>query len=260
MSAPVKGTPCARRFGSAWSEWEKQKDLEGRLRTLRRQRIEVLDQREQYRAKEKAVPQATREQLEAVEFQFDVGDLERVLRDYERQPWKAQKDQARGRSLQAARFLAVARAAEALLQRAGAERLAAARQTWPGLPPARLEGQDLLTCELAKAERVVGTLFKTAHGAATARRKLREVRLLAGTYPLQQRLFEVSTSLVQASQDELLVPTQGAAPPPDRAAVARQWLDVQLSLGRARSQLMQTWVEYQRARLELYQELKRPPP
>lgn len=262
-SALVKGTAFGPHIAAHWAKWEKtpHKDLQEGLRSYRDRRDTLLASRAALEAKggAEASPPGTLRELETIELHINLVDLERILRTYESQPWKAEKNRPeRHRALLAELQGAFGR----VLERAVAERTAQDRQTWPQLAPVRLEGVDLLSCDLPKAERIVTSLFKNPDAALAGRIKMRQVRTLAETYRHQQGLFELAQTRVRGTLDALMSPPDpgGRAPAPSAGSLTQQLLDAQRSFADLKSQLISTWIDYQILRLDLYRDLALTPP
>ncbi len=108
------------------------------------------------------------------------------------------------------------------------ERFEKLRNSWPALPPARIDGVDLLACEHEKAEGTVAALAKKPDAAAGARSAVRNVRALAETYPLQQRLFELATFDVEIALVEFdAPPSRGDVEKKSTVSLTRQLLDAE---------------------------------
>jgi hypothetical protein len=92
-----------------------------------------------------------------------------------------------------------------------------------------------------------------------ARVTLRQLRLLAETYELQQRVVELAYAQVDNAQATLLAPpdptsARGAAG--EAAALTQQLLNAQRSLLQAQNDLYTNWVSYQTFRMNLYLDLE----
>jgi hypothetical protein len=192
-----------------------------------------------------------------------VGRLEQLLRAYENQPWAAAKDEKTRQGARVAHFRRIVSAMEMVLGGILDERVTRARETWPELPPLQLEGIDLVSCDLTKAEQHVAARFKQPEAAAAAKAKMRKAQTLAGVYRLQQELFELAFFDVWDTLETLSAPIDPAeqfAPRGSIEGFAGQSLVAQRFLTRVKSQLIETWLGYQIARLELYQALGVAPP
>jgi hypothetical protein len=254
-----KDTRFGQQVAVQWGKWEKLKgkDLEERLGKHQIERRRLLEQRATFEAKDIPIPEADVKSLEEAELQIDLGNLERRLQAYESQPWKEEKDKERRQVQHRTLFGQVA--FNTVVERAISDRIVQSRKTWPALAPVRIEGEDVLKCEMDEAEQIVGARFKKPDGAVAAKTKVRKVRALAETYRLQQRLFELSLLRIRTILDNLVAP-----PVPDKQAddtrLTQQLLNAQRSFSKVKAQLCNSWVNYQIARLDLYRYLKLTPP
>jgi hypothetical protein len=254
-SALVQGSPFTKQFAELWGDWEKLKDLEELLRKYETERRQLRDRRVEFQIKNKPFPKADVERLEKVDVQIDLGNLERSLRTYEGQPWKKliEKDLRQRKHLEL--FNHVESAFDMVLQRAVSHRMSQSSQSWPELAPVRLEGVDVLTCDLEKAEQVVASFFKKPDLKVAGKKIIRKVRALAETYRIQPRLFEISFLQMQMTLDSFtghfrVVDT----------TVAQQVLNTRRSFTEVKGQILSNWINYQIVRLDLYRDLGLSPP
>ena len=100
---------------------------------------------------------------------------------------------------------------------------------------------------------------------ATVRQQVRQLRLLAENYKIQQRLVELAYFQVEQSLETFRQPStpsgQAGGPPGgggagNAAALTNQLLGAQRSLNQAQNQLYQIWVNFQIARMQLYRDLE----
>jgi len=101
---------------------------------------------------------------------------------------------------------------------------------------------------------------------ATVRQELRQLRLLAENYKIQQRLVELAYFQVEQSLETFRqpsVPSGLVAGPPgggggagNAAALTQQLLSAQRSLNQAQNQLYTIWINFQVARMQLYRDLE----
>ena len=95
-----------------------------------------------------------------------------------------------------------------------------------------------------------------------ARQNLRQLRQLAETYALQQRVVDLAYAQVDNARSTLLAPpdptsTRGAAG--EAAALTQQLLNAQRSLVTAQNDLYTAWVNYQSFRMNLYLDIEQLP-
>jgi hypothetical protein len=95
------------------------------------------------------------------------------------------------------------------------------------------------------------------------RGEIRQLRVLAENYKIQQRQLELAYFTVESSLDIFQAPPappQPNAPPPDTAARAatltNQLLNAQRSLPVAQNALLTVWVNYVNTRFQLYRDLE----
>jgi hypothetical protein len=156
------------------------------------------------------------------------------------------------------------------------ERLHHLEQSWPALAPVKIKDVDLLACKRDKAEETVTSLLKTPDAQREGRKRIRHLRTQAESYPIQQRLFQLVFLL---REDKAKWPS---APPPDHAGdillpesigpvvqrpsradpdlATELLLKAEASSAWIKRQLLQTWIDYQIVRLDLYADLGMSPP
>lgn len=255
-AALVQGTSFQKELPRRWAACEKlsDKELQQLLQRQAEECRKLLVVRAELEGKGQSLNEADRRRLRELDSEIDMGSFERSLRSYESQPWKDLRDAGRRRVTE---FRSVASAFNLLLVQAYRERIDALREGWPKLSQVQVQKVNLLACAWEQAEQVVTTLVKKPDVAVTAKASLRQVRTLAETYRIQQRLFELS--LVER-QDGLDGWAPGLAPAEDNwkvdvDAAVRQLLEAERSSVRLRGQLLRTWIDYQIARLELFRDL-----
>lgn len=120
--------------------------LDAKLTALGKERDALREKRERLKDEEKGDldPKEAR-QLEAIEFQIELGAYERALRAYESKFWAADKDAGRRLALQNRQFNVVSRLFTSIAEEAFRERQERARKMWPDLAPLCVEGVDLLS-------------------------------------------------------------------------------------------------------------------
>jgi hypothetical protein len=257
----VMGTLFQKKIKDIWWRLAAEDDgaLAVRLRRLNEERRRLLDLKSALRDEGKAVA-GTETRLRENEFNQDVSELENLLRRYAAGTGdRLGKDNDR-RPERVARFRAVARAAQFVLNWARRERMHRIWDTWPTLPPLALKKVDLLKADLEAAIQAVEQLLKPESKLA-GRRRLRQLRLLAEIYRTQQALVALAYNGVENL--ELLMQEAVGAPPVGAATAgttARQWLAARRSLYKAKNGLYHTWITYLVTRLDLYQELNLTPP
>ena len=167
--AYIARTRFPARLRERWADWEKQpagaKDAAGRdaldrrLEKLTAERRELLAKREELREKEKELPPREAARLEELDFEVELGRLEKALRAYASKFWEAEKDPYRRRLLQTVQFNVAYRQFLALLEIPFREIREEVRKRWPELPPACIEGVDLLADD---DEKVLTTIVRVA--------------------------------------------------------------------------------------------------
>lgn len=152
-SSLVKGTPFARGIGVRWDSWAKMSDdqLTQRLGDLRQQRSTLLDSKADRQLK--GIPDSPEElkKIAQLEAEIDLAFLEREVRKFEKQPWLKRDsviDQARE---QGSAYRDTFNAFYQVILEARNERLEAAHEEWPKLPPLPVFGVDALSAPLDEA-------------------------------------------------------------------------------------------------------------
>ncbi len=153
----VSGTRFQTRFPERWTDWAALGDpeLAGRMRQLAEDRRKLLDRKTELERKGQALSAAEESRQGALEFEIALSSLERDLRVYESQPWKAIREPDRQERRRKALFLEVAGDYFQLLGKARLERLEQIRQAWPKLPSVCVDGNDLLEANLDRAQTLV---------------------------------------------------------------------------------------------------------
>lgn len=269
-SALVSDTTLPKRFRKEWEEWEKLKDIEkvskklletnSELSKLRRAR---LKEGERPHPSDK-VPQPDEY---ALFFASAVGRLQLQLRVYETQVPKEIRDIHQQETFRHKEFLSVVREFKILTLFAYGERFGHLAHSWPPLFPARLKAVDLISIEDGTAEETVARMLKTPEAQVNGKKKLRQLRALAKSYRLEQRLFVLGFTHRKQIQDAWLRPKSppGTAPgeligpvaelPPLPPSDISHLIDAYRSVSQARQRLLQTWIDYQMVRLDLYNDL-----
>lgn len=157
-SAPlVRGTRFREWFAQRWSAWEKltEKQLLDLLARHGEERRKLLDLKDAREKEGQTLSEAERQRLDELVFEIDLGRFERLLRDYENQPWKRQPNEERARRLQMAVYRDVQNVFALLLGEARKERLEQIRKGWPQLPPVCVAGFDVVRDDPEEALAVV---------------------------------------------------------------------------------------------------------
>jgi hypothetical protein len=156
-SALVRGTPFAGRIRGRWADWEKlsDKELKARLEDLRKETQRLLDLQADLQKKEQALSPADRERLREAYSQTDLGNFERVLRQYEAdyvEGGKPKKVDAAAERRRITQFRDVVSYWQKILVEARDDRWAAVRASWPDLPRCCVDGVDLIKADLTRSE------------------------------------------------------------------------------------------------------------
>src|SRR5262249_6206981 len=132
--------------------------LEQELERLRRVRLKLLEEQEKL-AERGGLPAASQRELARVEFESELGQFERALREYEARPWESIRDDPNDTELerrlkafqrldrQNRFFVRVHRLFLSLIEEAFRERQEQVRSNWPRLPALCVEGVDLLSAD-----------------------------------------------------------------------------------------------------------------
>ena len=302
-SALVKDTTLPKRFRKEWAEWEKIEridEISDKLSTMRRElmRREREDLQKQKQQKDKPekpplldvgnkakdsgrdrrpekhnqAPQRDDQSLKTRHFSCEVGSLEMDLRIYERQPWKSLVEQDDRPFRRLSQFRRIITSFHAISNRAYNEQFERLFNSWPSLSPARIKEVDLIVSDDSIAEATVTRMLKTLEAQGNGKKKVRQLRTLAKSYYLEQRLFRLAfvrrTELLDAllqpksslNEDESRLIGPLASRPSVTSFDAPHLLDAYRSLSRARRRLLQTWIDYQIVRLDLYRDLGLAPP
>jgi hypothetical protein len=156
-SAFVRGTRFRTQIEARWRAWEKLSAdaLQKRLAAYNDEHRRLLDKKADLEAKGQTLSAADQQRLSELEFEITLGGFERVLREYESQPWKNVLDPQVRRRQQQLGFRYVVNAFINVLTEARNERLEQLRQTWPDLAKLCVNGLDLLKADLPDAETAV---------------------------------------------------------------------------------------------------------
>jgi hypothetical protein len=165
----IARTKFPERLKVRWADWEKEpalpKDASGRdpldrrLEKVIAQLRELQNRQDELREKEQELPPADLARLRELDFEVELGRFEKALRQYASKFWEAEKDAYRRASLQLVQFNVVYRQFLAVLEAPFEEARAEVRNRWPELPPACIEGVDLLADD---DEKVLQTIVRVA--------------------------------------------------------------------------------------------------
>jgi hypothetical protein len=303
-SALVKETTLPKRFREQWREWKKIKSIEVVSKKLQETKRRLVDlhraggklekgknepeflppprlpggdtdkKNGRDQQPEKSEDSTRKDYWSEKELYFvsDVGSLEYHLRDYEAKTWKVGNDSPTQLVMRNEQFRRILLSFKAVIGAAYQERVERLGRSWPSLFPARLKEVDLIASEDGTAEETVTRMLKTPDAQLNGKKKLRRVRTLAKSYPLEQRLFVLAYMRRAHIRDSWRIPK----PPPDPASNeligpvaarpyvppfdAAQVIGAYRTLSQARQRLLQTWIDYQMVRLDLYNNLGVSPP
>jgi Outer membrane efflux protein len=154
----VIGTQFRGQISSAWAAWEKLSAdaLDKQLAGYRDERRALLARQADLQSSGGNLSAAEQERLANLNFQIDLGDFERILREYESRPWNRIQDPQLRRQQQAKAYRYVENAFILVLVVARNERIVQLRSTWPDLAKLCVNGVDLLKADLTEAETAVG--------------------------------------------------------------------------------------------------------
>jgi hypothetical protein len=156
-SSLVSGTRFGTRIEASWPAWEKltTDQLQKRLESLGAENRRLLDRKTDLETKGQTLSPGDQQRMNELEFEITLGGFERVLREYEAQPWKKVLEPQVGRRRQQLGFRYVVNAFINVLTEARNERLELLRHTWPDLAKLCVNGVDLLKADLHDAEGAV---------------------------------------------------------------------------------------------------------
>jgi hypothetical protein len=150
----VQGTRFSKQIETRWSGWEKltADGLQKRLEQFGEERRRLLARRDDLLAKGEALPAAEQQRLDELNFEIDLGNFEKQLRQYETLPWKNATNPAARQQLELRYVIALF--VDVLIE-ARNERLEQLRETWPNLARLCVNGVDLLKANLDEAQTTV---------------------------------------------------------------------------------------------------------
>lgn len=272
-SALVENTNFPKRFLKHWRDSEKIDDTHQIMQKVLKEREDLhrLRMREvQLIAKQQKLAEAERQRMADLKFELDTDEFQHGLLLYEKQPWKDKDDGLQRLRHQREAFFDLVRIFLTLLGHARIERLERLEQSWPGLAPVRIADLDLLSCKLDKAEETVTSLLKTPDAQRAGRKKIRRVRALADSYRIQQRIFQLTCLRREAIKNKIASPPDIHSDP--ALGVPLLGIGQRESFGaptlpeairescEVRTQLLQTWIDYQIVRIDLFDDLGLSPP
>ena len=149
----VRNTPFQEQLPQQWANWEKLSAdmLQTKLGELRAERRKLLDEKAELDLKKQPFPQSAARRLDEVEFQIDVANFEAALRRYESEPWAKEERLERRNRLRQLTFGDLTNAFLLVVSEAREQRIQQVRESWPKLPPVRLNGVDLIEADLDEA-------------------------------------------------------------------------------------------------------------
>jgi Outer membrane efflux protein len=153
-SAFVRGTGLSKRVVGRLDEWAgippgpgglAPNPIDRKIDVLAREREALRRKQEKAREVEKGdLTPSELSRLQELDFEIEVGQMERALRIYVRKPWVAQKDEAAEARMRNNLFIIVNRHFLGVLDYALGERVDRVRKQWPDLPALCVNGVDLL--------------------------------------------------------------------------------------------------------------------
>lgn len=354
-SPAVKGTQFQKTILERWAPWEKLDDNATRTRItfMVEEQQKLLEQKALIETDNRKLTPAQEERLQKLRSDINLGRFELSVKNYERRPWLKEPGGRRAKEQENV-FREVINWFILVFGEAREERLAKIRQAWPTLPDVTVDGVDLLTDDLDKAQTVaaqtaltnrlelmnargqlvdswrqiavranslmgvlnVGYHYDTASPAGAnrplelgegrdrhqliingelplvrrvernnyrtaligyqrqrrllqanedfvlndVRGGLRQLRVLAENYKIQQRAVELAYALVENSLDVLQAPPDprnvGGQSAGNAAALTQQLLNAQSSLLQAQNALYTVWINYLIARMTFYRDLE----
>ncbi len=161
-SAIVKGTAFVQSIRPRWAEWEKlsDKDLLNRLKDLRAESQELLDQEAELQRKDQALNPVKQARLKELGRQLDLGNFESALRFYESNyvaDGKPKKPaDAAGERRRLTLFQNTIYTWQKVLVEARDDQWEVVRASWPELPRCCVDGVDLIKDSLDRAKTTAG--------------------------------------------------------------------------------------------------------
>jgi hypothetical protein len=153
----VQGTRFQKQLPRRWGVWEKLSpdELRAKLTALRDERIKLLALQTDLQLQNQELPEEQQRRLGEIDFEYDLGTLELLLRLYEEQPWKREIAEERRERVRQTLFRDLLNAFILVGGEARNERVDAIRQGWPELPSACVNNVDLIKADLEEAQAIV---------------------------------------------------------------------------------------------------------
>jgi hypothetical protein len=153
----VRGTRFREQIIKRWAAWEKlsDKELDALLLKYAAEHRRLLDRKTDVEQTGKRLSEQEQARLKELEFEGDLGDFERGLRQYEGQPWKKTLNPAIRERERIGRFRTLVNKFLQVLTEARNERIEQLRALWPKLPNLCVEGKDLLKVDLDEGHGLV---------------------------------------------------------------------------------------------------------
>jgi Outer membrane efflux protein len=253
-----RGTPFASTIQERWAAWQKLSDRElaARLQSLEKQIEQLLDRQAELLKQEKALTPADQARLRSLLNQFDLGSLERLLRQYEADyvaGGKPKKPAPADERKRITLFQVVISAWQRVLVQARDDRWAVVRATWPELPPCCINGVDLVHDKLDRSQQAAFSyallnrldLMNVRAQVVDAWRQLAVyANALLGTFTVQYNLSASSPAGAaqptniggSATTNQLIL---NASPPLTRIEQRNNYRASQIAYQRQRRQLQQ---------------------
>ena len=150
----VRGTAFLKKLPASWAAWERMTDadIKTRLETLQKERRKLLDQKTDVEMQGNSLSTDEATRLKESEFEADLGGLEQVLRRFEARSWEKIPNETTRRQERNKSFRYVSYAGQVVLVWARNDQVAQASGEWPTLPPAKIDGLDLLNSDVEISE------------------------------------------------------------------------------------------------------------
>jgi hypothetical protein len=279
-SSLVKNTAFRKKFLNQWAERKTIDDTKQLLKQTveNRKGLQLLQARQSKLAEEsRKLSDVDQQRLADLKFAVSLDSFQFSLLMYEKRPWEGIEDVDKRRKRQSNAFDAMLMTFRPLLESAFLEQKNRLIHSWSKLAPLKVKEVDLLAGDDDRAERTVALPLKTPDAQLAANSKVRQLRSLAKSYSIQQQLFVMSFIDWHMFKDEQMWPS---SPPPEDvpnpagligpigprpslvnpAYAPEPLLKLESSLTRAKRLLLETWIDYQIIRLDLYGDLGMSPP
>jgi hypothetical protein len=249
-SPVVSGTAFRTEIEATWGAWERLSgdDLQKRVNDYRDERRRILDKKTDLETKGESLSPADERRLNTLNFEIDLAEFEKTLREYESQPWKNLADPVLRNRQQQLKYRYVVSAFILVLAEARNQRLEQLRRTWPDLARLCVNDVDLLKADMQDAEAAV------VQAAVTNRLDLMNVRAQVVDAWRQVAVFAnalLGTFNVQYHLDSA-TPAGLAQPLAFNSSRTRQQLSLNTELPLVRTEERNNYraclINYQRAR------------